>query len=315
MSDRLRGGTLGSGKTPITNGLSVDVEDYFHAEAITGCLGRHKWDAMESRVVGNTHRVLDLLAEHNVRATFFILGWVGSKFPGLVREILSHGHEIGCHSYWHRLVYEMSPEEFREDTRQAKETLEAAAGVKVLGYRAPTFSVTKRSLWALEILGELGFCYDSSIFPTRHDFYGIPGHPRFSCRYGEGKSWNLIESPVSTWRMWGMNFPFGGGGYLRILPLFYTHCAFRRVNNHEGQPVIVYFHPWELDPDQPRIKVGLRAYLRHYTNLGSMRERIRGLLRRYEFVPLCDLLKNEYRTENWGELCEAACSGVEGEDP
>ncbi len=278
---------------PTKNGLSVDVEDYFHAEAVTGQLGRHEWDSMESRVVGNTHRVLDLFSEHQVKATFFVLGWVASRFPRLVREIRSFGHEIACHSYWHRPIYQLSPEEFVEDTRQAKEAVEDAAGTKVLGYRAPSFSITRRSLWALEILCELGFRYDSSIFPVRHDFYGIPDHPRFLCHHGEPNKWDIVECPISTWRVSGVNLPFGGGGYLRILPLIYTHQAFEKVNTDEQQPVIVYFHPWEIDPDQPRMKIPLLSRLRHYTNLNTMKERITELLRRYEFVPLCHLLKQE----------------------
>ncbi len=278
---------------PIRNGLSIDVEDYFHAEAITGFVGRHAWDSLESRVVRNTQRTLDLFAAHNVKATFFVLGWVAARFPQLVREIQSAGHELACHSYWHRRIYELSPEEFHEDTRQAKEAVEDAVGVEVIGYRAPTFSITQRSLWALEVLAGLGFQYDSSVFPIRHDLYGIPGHPRFPCRYGEANKWNLLECPMSTWSFSGRNLPFGGGGYLRILPLVYTHHAFRRVNRDEQRPVIVYFHPWEIDPDQPRIEVPLRSRLRHYTNLSTMRQRIVELLLRYEFVPLRELLKQE----------------------
>lgn len=278
---------------PIRNGLSVDVEDYFHAEAIAGEVGRHNWDSMESRVVRNTHRVLDILNGHNVIATFFVLGWVASRFPQLIREIRSAGHEVGCHSYWHRLIYQLTPEEFREDTRQAKETVEDAAGVGIIGYRAPSFSITKRSLWALEILAELGFRYDSSIFPIRHDFYGIPDYARFPCHHRDENNWEIVEYPISTWRAFGVNFPFGGGGYLRILPAFYTHYAFHQINTRDRQPVIVYFHPWEIDPDQPRVKVRLRSRLRHYTNLGMMEGRIAELLRHYEFVPLCDLMKQE----------------------
>jgi polysaccharide deacetylase family protein (PEP-CTERM system associated) len=274
----------------VKNGLSIDVEDYFHAEAIAEHIGRDTWTGMQSRVVQNTHRVLDLLSEHNVSATFFVLGWVAELFPQLVTDICSRGHEVGCHSYWHRLIYELSPEEFREDTRRAKEAIESAAGIKVIGYRAPTFSVTSRSQWALEILSELGFKYDSSIFPIRHDRYGISTHPRFLCRYGQDTRWRILELPMSTWRLGFINVPFGGGGYLRILPLNYTHWAFRRVNEEEHRPVIVYFHPWEMDPEQPRLGIPFRSRLRHYTNLKRMRSRIESLLDRYDFVPLRDLL-------------------------
>lgn len=274
----------------IKNGLSVDVEDYFHAEAIAAHFGRGNWEALESRVVRNTQRVLDLLGEHNVRATFFVLGWVAERFPKIVREIHARGHEIGCHSYWHRLIYRLTPEEFRDDTRRAKDVIETCTGTKVVGYRAPSFSVTKNSLWALEILSELGFAYDSSIFPIRHDFYGMPDHSRFPCRYQEVGKRGIVEFPMSTWRVGNVNLPFGGGGYLRILPFAYTRRAFRRVNEGEQQPAIVYFHPWEIDPGQPRLKVPLRSRLRHYTNLSGMRKRITVLLQNYEFVPLCELL-------------------------
>ena len=274
----------------IKNGLSVDVEDYFHAEAIAAHFGRSSWEMMESRVVENTHRVLDLLGEHKARATFFVLGWVAERFPKLVREIHGRGHEIGCHSYWHRLIYRLTPEEFREDTRRAKDVIESSSGVKVTGYRAPSFSVTKNSLWALEVLSELGFEYDSSIFPIRHDVYGIPDHPRFSCRYENRGRRIMVELPISTWRLGNVNLPFGGGGYLRILPFAYTRQAFRRVNEGEQQPAIVYFHPWEFDPEQPRLTVPLRSRLRHYTNLNRMMGRVTVLLQNYEFVPLCELL-------------------------
>jgi polysaccharide deacetylase family protein (PEP-CTERM system associated) len=274
----------------IKNGLSVDVEDYFHAEAIAAHFGRDNWQAMESRVVQNTHRVLDLLGEHHTRATFFVLGWVADRFPNLVREIHARGHEIGCHSYWHRLIYKLTPDEFREDTRRAKDTIESSTGSKVIGYRAPSFSVTKDSLWALEILSEMGFQYDSSIFPIRHDLYGMPDHSRFPCVHKTGTQDQILELPISTWRIGDLNLPFGGGGYLRILPLAYTRLAFRRLNNSEQQPAIVYFHPWEIDPEQPRLTVPLRSRFRHYTNLSRMRKRVSSLLQNYEFVPLCELL-------------------------
>src|SRR5579859_79289 len=274
----------------IKNGLSVDVEDYFHPEAIAAHFGRSNWDTMESRVVGNTHRVLDLLGKHNARGTFFVLGWVAERFPKLVREIHGYGHEIGCHSYWHRLIYRLTPDEFREDTRRAKDAIESSVGVKVIGYRAPSFSVTKSSLWSLEILSELGFEYDSSIFPIRHDLYGIHDHSRSPCRYGKGGRWNMVELPISTWRLGSVNLPFGGGGYLRIMPFAYTRRAFRRVNEGEKQPAVVYFHPWEIDPEQPRLEVPLRSRLRQYTNLSGMSKRVTMLLQNYKFVPLCELL-------------------------
>ncbi len=277
----------------IKNGLSIDVEDYFHPEAIAPHMGRDTWNSMPTRVVESTHRVLDLLGEHRACATFFVLGWVAERFPELVREIHARGHEIACHSYWHRLIYQLSPEEFREDTLRAKDTIESLTGVRVLGYRAPSFSVTRDSMWALEILSELGFAYDSSIFPIRHDFYGIPDHPRFYCQYQQKAGGSLAEFPMSTFRFASMNLPFGGGAYLRIFPYEYTRRAFRRINEGERRPVIVYFHPWELDPGQPRLKVPLKSRLRQYTNLSGMRDRVARLLKNFEFVPLYRLLEQE----------------------
>jgi polysaccharide deacetylase family protein (PEP-CTERM system associated) len=269
----------------IVNGLTVDVEDYFHAEALAGAASREEWDSLESRVERNTRRVLEVLDRHRVRATFFILGWVAYRYAGLVREIQTAGHELGCHSYWHRLVYRLTPQEFREDTLQAKKVIEDAAGEAVVGYRAPTFSVVRRSFWALDILAELGFQYDSSIFPVRHDRYGVPDYSRFPCRHQSQNGQSLTELPLSTFSLMGTNFPFGGGGYLRILPLRYTHFGFRRVNR-EWMPVVVYFHPWELDPEQPRLDLGARSRFRHYTNLDKMESRLDELLRTYAFAPL-----------------------------
>jgi polysaccharide deacetylase family protein (PEP-CTERM system associated) len=205
-----------------------------------------------------------------------------------VREIQTAGHELGCHSYWHRLVYRLTPEEFREDTLRAKKAIEDAAGERVVTYRAPTFSVVRRSFWALDILAELGFQYDSSIFPVRHDRYGVPDYSRFPCRHQSENGQSLTELPLSTFSLMGTNFPFGGGGYLRILPLRYTHFGFHKVNCEE-MPVVVYFHPWELDPDQPRLGLGPRSRFRHYTNLDKMETRIDELLRTYAFAPLSEL--------------------------
>lgn len=272
----------------IVNGLTVDVEDYFHAEALAGAVSREEWDSLESRVERNTRRVLEVLDRHQVLATFFILGWVAHRYPGVVREIQAAGHELGCHSYWHRLIYRLTPEEFRTDTLQAKQAIEDAAGKAVLGYRAPTFSVVRRSFWALDILAELGFQYDSSIFPIRHDHYGIPDYSRFPCRHQSKNGPSLTELPLSTFTLMGSNFPFGGGGYLRILPLCYTHFGFRRVNR-AGMPVVVYFHPWELDPEHPRLGLGPRARFRHYTNLDKMKTRLGELLCTYAFAPLATL--------------------------
>src|SRR5580658_1616069 len=258
------------------NVVSVDVEDYFHAESFSDVVDRARWDSYTSRVEVNTRRLLELLATLNVHATFFVLGWVAERFPALVREIAAGGHELGCHSYWHRLIYKLDPAEFREDTRRAKSIIEQIAGQPVTGYRAPTYSVIDRSVWALDILTELGFTYDSSIFPIHHDRYGRPGAPRAPFRF-QTPSGPMTEFPITTFRLAGHNLPVGGGGYLRLLPQLYTRMGLKRVLK-EGLPVVIYIHPWEVDPEQPRLPGRLSSRLRHYTNLSKTLERFRNVL-------------------------------------
>jgi polysaccharide deacetylase family protein (PEP-CTERM system associated) len=256
--------------------VSVDVEDYFHAESFSEVVDRANWDSHSSRVEANTRRLLELLAELDIHGTFFILGWVADRFPGLVREIAACGHELGCHSYWHRLIYKLDPTEFREDTHRAKSVIEDISGQAVYGYRAPTYSVIDRSVWALEILTELGFSYDSSIFPIRHDRYGMPDAPRAPFRF-QTPSGPMTEFPITTFRVAGHNLPVGGGGYLRLLPRVYTRLGLQRVQR-EGLPVVIYIHPWEIDPEQPRLAGRLSSRLRHYTNLSQTLERFRSVL-------------------------------------
>jgi polysaccharide deacetylase family protein (PEP-CTERM system associated) len=270
--------------------MSVDVEDYFQVEAFSDRISRKDWDSFPSRVEQNTKILLDLFDEHGVRATFFIVGWVADRIPGMVREIVARGHEPACHSYWHRTVYSLTPEEFREDTRLACDRIEQAGGVKVLGYRAPTWSITKASVWALDVLGELGFAYDSSIFPIQHDLYGIPGARRFPYVHHLKEGATLREFPPATVKIAGATLPAAGGGYLRIFPLGYTHFAFRQYEQQSAAPLIVYLHPWEVDPRQPRIAAKLKSRLRHYTKLGEMKNKLRNLLEQYEFGPLRDWL-------------------------
>jgi polysaccharide deacetylase family protein (PEP-CTERM system associated) len=218
-----------------------------------------------------------LFDELNVHGTFFVLGWVAERYPALVREIVRRGHEPASHSYWHRLVFSLSPEEFREDTIRSKNCIEQAAGEAVYGYRAPSFSITSRSAWALDILAELGFQYDSSVFPVKHDVYGMPAAPRSPFQIMT-KSGPIVEFPMTTFRIGnGPNLPVGGGGYLRILPTWYTRIGIQRARS-EGLPVICYIHPWELDPEQPRIEARLKSRLRHYTNLKKTSERLRKLI-------------------------------------
>jgi len=268
------------------NALTIDVEDYYHVSAFEKVIPIENWEQYESRVEKNTDRVLAMLDDMHVKATFFILGWVAQRHPQLVRRIVSAQHEVACHGYTHRRIHMLTPEEFRHEIRQAKGVIEDAGGVPVLGYRAPSYSVTTRTLWALNILAEEGFKYDSSIFPVRHDLYGIPGYERFAhVLYGQGTQ-PIVELPLSTVRMLGINIPVAGGGYLRLLPYALTHLGIRRINHKEQQPAIIYFHPWEIDPEQPRIQAGWKSRFRHYTNLSRMEAKLRKLLSSFAFAPI-----------------------------
>jgi len=269
--------------------LSVDVEDYFQVEAFARHVSRDDWDGWPSRVVANTRKSLDLCDECGVKGTYFTLGWVAAKFPALVREIHDRGHELACHSFWHRTVFSLTPQTFREDLRQSRDVIEQSAGVRISGYRAPSWSITAKSMWALDILAEEGFTYDSSIFPIHHDVYGVPGAKRTPYRI-DTASGSLMEFPPATVRMAGTNMPAAGGGYLRLLPFPYTRWAIRKIAAEPGSVVVVYFHPWELDPEQPRISAGAKSRLRHYTNLGEMKTRLRRLMQTYRFEPFRQLV-------------------------
>jgi polysaccharide deacetylase family protein (PEP-CTERM system associated) len=266
--------------------MSVDVEDYFMVEAFSGVVRSSSWDSWPSRVVDNTKKILDLFDKYDVKATFFTVGWVAHKFPSLVQEICGRGHELACHSYWHRAVYTLSPDEFRKDTREAVRALEDASGVKILGYRAPSWSITKSCLWALDVLAEQGFTYDSSIYPIHHDLYGVPGAQRFPYRQSCSNGRVLDEFPPTTIQLLGMTLPASGGGYLRIFPMAYTNWVFRTFEKSSNERVVVYVHPWELDPEQPRIRGTIRSRLRHYTNLGQTKARLESLCRDFLFEPL-----------------------------
>ena len=279
-------------KSPILNGMSVDVEEHFHVSAFEGVVDRASWDEQPSRVVQNTQRLLRLFDEADVKATFFVLGWTAERHPGLVREIADAGHELASHGYSHRLIYTQTPDDFREETRKGKQIVEDAAGGAVTGYRAASFSITRRNLWALDILAELGFEYDSSLFPVHHDNYGVPGMPRSIYRLRTPSGATLIEMPPATVRWAGMVLPAGGGGYLRILPAAYTRWALRRVEKRDGMPAVVYLHPWEVDPQQPRIEgAPLKSRLRHYTGLHKMEPRLADLMRRHTFGTMREVLR------------------------
>jgi polysaccharide deacetylase family protein (PEP-CTERM system associated) len=271
----------------ILNALTIDVEDYFQVSGFEACVSRDDWHQYPSRVVANTHKILDILDSASVRATFFMLGWVAQKHPALVRSIQSAGHEIGCHSYWHRLIYTQCPDDFRSDLRRARDVLEDITGEPIIAYRAPSFSITQRSLWALDILIEEGFRFDSSIYPTHHDRYGIAGAPTrpYQIVRPAGTLW---EFPMAIFRWFGYPVPVGGGGYLRLYPYWFTQHGLRAINA-EGRPFVVYLHPWELDPDQPRLRPGRAKAFRHYVNLHRTEKRLQRLLEDFSLGSIGDV--------------------------
>lgn len=273
------------------NAMTVDVEDYFHVAALATAIDRRDWGRWESRVERNTQRLLDMFAEHGLRATFFVLGWVAERHPQLVREIAAAGHEIASHGYSHQLVYRQRPEEFRQETQRAKALLEDQLQQPVLGYRAASYSITRQSLWALDILAELGFVWDSSIFPVRHDRYGIPGTPRWPHRLQTPAGHTLIEFPLSTWQLGQYRLPIAGGGYFRLYPYGLTRAGLASINRRAQRPFIFYLHPWEIDPEQPRVKAGLLSTFRHYNNLAKCEGRLRRLLDDFAFTTVGRVLE------------------------
>jgi polysaccharide deacetylase family protein (PEP-CTERM system associated) len=271
--------------------LTVDVEDYFQVSAFRKSVTMANWECLPGRVERNTRLVLDLFEELGVKATFFVLGWVANKYPNIVRRIVDAGHELGCHSYSHQLIYEMDPLSFRKDTLRAIDSIQQASGQTVTHYRAPSFSITSRSMWALNILLELGITHDSSIFPIRHDLYGMPSAPPRPFVISIGGA-HLIEFPPSTVKRLGSRLPVSGGGYTRILPLWYQKSALRMLEKSQV-PGMVYLHPWELDPEQPRIRASLRSHFRHYTGLYKTADRIRKLIAEFRFVPMSEALPQQ----------------------
>jgi len=267
----------------IANALTIDVEDYFHVSAFAASIDRRNWDQYASRVTGNTQTLLNMLAEHDTRATFFVLGWVAERHPELVREIASQGHEVACHGYSHQLVYRQTPEVFLDETRRAKDLLEQIIQKPVLGYRAASYSITARSEWALDILAEQGFRYDSSIFPVRHDRYGMPGARREPHVLRTPAGHSIVEFPLSTFAVSSYRLPVAGGGYFRLFPYWFTRYALATINRKDRLPFIFYLHPWEIDPDQPRVKAGWLSRFRHYQNLDRCQHRLGRLLKDFPF--------------------------------
>jgi polysaccharide deacetylase family protein (PEP-CTERM system associated) len=270
------------------NLLTIDVEDWFHTTALDQYLGISQWDNLESRVEANVRKLMEMLEAHQTRATFFILSWVAERFPRLVQDLTAHGHEIGSHGYRHRLVYDLSPSLFKDYLDRSKKILEDLSGKSILGYRATSFSIIKNTLWALDLIKGAGFIYDSSIFPIRHDIYGIDGYPRIPFAHTNG----LIEIPPSTVNFLGRNFPVAGGGYFRLYPYWLTKKAIQGINR-AGYPAVVYLHPWELDPHCPRIRhIDWRTRFRQYINLKNTRTRLDRLLKDFSFSPIRDQLDN-----------------------
>lgn len=263
------------GTTPIVNAMTIDVEDYFQVSAMTPYVSRADWDRVECRVERNIGIILDLLHERDVQATFFVLGWVAERYPSMVRRIVDQGHELASHGYGHLRASDLDAGAFREDVTRAKHLLEDVGGVEVRGYRAPSFSIGERNLWAFDVLSAAGYRYSSSVYPIAHDHYGMPSAPRFAHRLPAG----LLEVPPTTVRLRGVNLPASGGGYFRLLPYALSRQLLRHVNARERQPVVFYFHPWEIDPQQPRVPgIDAKTRFRHYLNLHRMERRVRALL-------------------------------------
>jgi polysaccharide deacetylase family protein (PEP-CTERM system associated) len=268
------------------NVLTVDLEEWFVVEILSGRFDRDAWRELPSRVEDNTYLLLELFERKRVFATFFSLGWVAERHPQLMKDIVSAGHEIGCHSYWHRRVDELTQEEFREDTQRAIDVIGDVCGVRPDGYRAPSWSINSSNTWALETLYDLGFKYDSSIFPVKHDFYGDTNAPRELVRLALGDDKSLLEFPASTVRLFGRNLPVAGGGYLRHSPYWYSAMMIRRLNR-DSQPAMVYVHPWEFDLSHPEVDgIGMRDRFRQYSSIKSLQRKLERLIDEFDFIPI-----------------------------
>lgn len=287
------------------NAMSVDVEDYFQVQAFASCIDRARWDGFPRRVEANVERILAQFSGASVKATFFTLGWIAERHPALVRRIVAEGHELASHGYGHALVHSLTPDAFREDLLRARGLLEEAGGTQVIGYRAPTFSIGPRNPWAFDVLEETGHRYSSSVYPVRHDLYGVPDAPRFPYRPGGGA---LLEIPMTTVRIGGRNLPISGGGYFRLMPYRLFRSLLRRFHAEDGRPGVFYFHPWEIDPAQPQVPgASVQARFRHRVNLGAMQGRLGRLLRDFRW----DRMDRVFA----GALAQAAAAPVSAADP
>lgn len=274
------------------NVLTVDVEDYFHVAALSKSIQVSEWSDIPPRVVANTRRLLDLFDRKNVKVTHFVLGWVAERFPELVKEIDARGHEVASHGYSHQLVYTQTPEVFLEETVKSKQILEDILGKPVLGYRAASYSITNKSLWALDILYELGFKYDSSIFPIRHDRYGIPDAEPLPHKLKTPKGNLITEFPLTTSSIFGIKLPAAGGGYFRLYPYSLSKYLLTKAQK-DKKPIVFYLHPWEIDADQPRVKASALSRFRHYNNLDKCEDRLERLLTDFSFTTMEEALVNE----------------------
>lgn len=270
----------------IKNAMTIDVEDYFQVSAFEQCISRNEWDNLPHRVEVNTHKILDLFETKDIKGTFFVLGWVAERYPELVKRIVNQGHELASHGYGHQRATLLTRKEFSHDVFKAKTILEDISGVQVKGYRAPSYSISKKNLWAHDVLLDAGYLYSSSIYPVKHDLYGIPDASRFAYRCENG----LLEIPITTVKLANKNFPAGGGGFFRFYPYLLSRWCIQRVNKHDNQTAVFYFHPWEVDPDQPRqSEASLKSRFRHYLNLNKTEERIVRLLNDFEWGRMDEL--------------------------
>ena len=271
------------------NALTVDVEDYFQVSAFAPRISRSEWSTRECRVERNVDRLLELFARHSARATFFTLGWVAERYPRLVRDIVAAGHELASHGYGHERAHDQTPEAFQADVRLAKVILEDLSGQEIKGYRAPSFSIGLRNPWAFDILERTGHRYSSSVYPVRHDHYGMPDAPRFAHRVG-----GLVEIPPTTVRLGGRNWPASGGGYFRLLPYGVSRRLLRAVKQGEGRSAVFYMHPWEIDPGQPRVDgIALKSRFRHYVNIGRTESRLARLLQDFSWGRMDEVFATE----------------------
>ncbi len=283
--------TSASQTSTVVNAMTVDVEDYFQVSAFENHIRREDWGRKDCRVEGNMERILSLFSETGIKGTFFVLGWIAERYPQMISGLVDHGHELASHGWSHVRVFEQNPKQFREDVIRTKRLLEDVSGKQVRGYRAASYSIGADNLWALDILKEAGHQYSSSIYPIRHDLYGMPEAPRFPFHPGGD---GFLEVPVTTVKVMGRNYPCGGGGYFRLFPYRLSRWALRRVNSADKQACVFYFHPWEIDPDQPRqAGISLKTRVRHYLNLGKMEPRLRRLMRDFKWARMDQVFLNK----------------------